>query len=674
MLYSLSGENQKAMAAANQEENDKISEFYNNTWLPIFGSNSNYYKNNEGSSVDWVTQVAKGDSNISPDVMMNAIKSSYTWSIGNAYNSDFGMRSAYKSMDAEVLIEGLFDGSITYNEAFTGQLTFGTPMSWSRQMYDQLSAILDLTEANTKLTGQETYQNNIVDNALSYLRVAVGNTAAQAQLLEANKDNYGTVFTGGLPSGSFPDYIPYPGVFGQTSLNVQDIIKGTNTAGTDFSIYIDTSSGDSVKIGKDSSSAASVSASADYKSWFYRAKASASASTYTDTTFKSADANSDATSGTISFKNSYYQTWSPPQDGQNSWFMLDAIKSAFTNGVSAGKLPYTQSPSFDGGWGFVDSIKAKSYLEDGFQYIKSLAYSAEPTTTVSVSSASDNSTFYNSDTFSNSAFSGSAGIGYGSWFGGGNASASASGSTSSSSKTTTSTYNSAASAYEVSNSGIGSTNNSPALAYGYGALQLGVSVNTPVAPISSAKTNSLSGASFKRRGSEKYSLPAADFVISRNSKKGYYSSDSSDNGQHIVFPGKGRDIYLGDRGKDIVSGGIGKDELYGHGGNDHLVGGGASDFLVGGHGKNILEGGRGADYFELDAAAAKSNKRYKHIVVDFKPNKDVLWLVNNAEMSELSHEGNWVTYGGEKTIKLMGGLAAADIATAINTAESAMGF
>jgi tRNA(Arg) A34 adenosine deaminase TadA len=58
-------------------------------------------------------------------------------------------------------------------------------------------------------------------------------------------------------------------------------------------------------------------------------------------------------------------------------------------------------------------------------------------------------------------------------------------------------------------------------------------------------------------------------------------------------------------------------------------------------------------------------------VVDFQPQKDVLWMTNNAEVSELSSKGNWITYGGEKTIKLQD-LTAHEIVIAINTAESAM--
>ena len=352
--------------------------------------------------------------------------------------------------------------------------------------------------------------------------------------------------------------------------------------------------------------------------------------------------------------------------------MLDAIKSAFTNGVSAGKLPWTQSPNFAGGWGFVDQSKAMAYLDEGFRYIKSLAYSAEPTTTVNISSASDSSTFFNSNTFKDSEFSTSAGIGFGSWFGGGNISVSASDSTSSSAKTTTSSYNSSKSQYEVVNSGIGSTNASPALAYGYGAMQIGVSVNTPVPPLSSSKVNDLSGSSSKSK-TGKYNIGEVDYTVKREDGKAYFASDKSYSGKHIEFPGKGKDLYFGSNAKDHVTGGKGKDELYGHGGSDHLVGGSSSDFLVGGYGKNILEGGQGYDHFALDADAATSNKRYKHIVVDFTPNKDKIWLTNNADMSELSSENRWITYGGEKTMKLIG-LTMDDIAIAINTAESAMGI
>ena len=678
MYYAISGSEQAKMHASLQKQNLKISHFWNNTWIAIFGPNSKNYKQaitNKLSNLTWVQVVKGGVDNLSPDQMMAAINSSYSWSVGNAYYSEMGMKKGYTQADIDpnTLMQGLTDGSITYNQAFTGFLSFGEPMSWTQNMANDLAIIQQATGANTKLIGQQSYQNSQVNNANNYLKNVEGNSASASAITSANSDDYGTVYTGGVESGSFPPYIPLPGVYGQTSENVQNIIQGTNTAGTDFSIYIDTSSSDSVKIGKNSSNITSNLESFNYSSWFFRTKASSSASSYTDTTFKSADENTDATSGTVNFKNSYYQTWNPPQSGQNAWFMLDAITSAFTTGVSNGKLPYTQSPNFSGGWGFVDPIKAKNYLVEGFRYIKSLAYSAEPTTTVNISSASDSSTFYNSNTFSQSAFSSSAGIGFGTWFGGVNTSESTSGSTSSSSKTTTSSYNSSKSQYEITNSGIGSTNDSPALAYGYGAMQIGVSVNAPVAPLSSSAVDDLSETSSRKIKSTKYDIGAADYSIRRDGDKGYFVSNKSYSGKHIIFPGRGKDLFLGSNAKDYVTGGNGKDELYGHGGNDHLEGGSASDFLVGGYGKNILKGGKGADHFELDAAAARSNKRYKHIVIDFTPNEDVLWLTHNAEMSELSSKGKWITYSGEKIMKLLG-LTPANMVVAINTAEAALGF
>jgi hypothetical protein len=105
MYYALSTESQNAMAKANQEYNNDISKFYNDVWIPVFGSESTNYKNNAGGSQAWVVQVGKGESNISPDLMMQAIQSSYTWSTGNAYKSPFGMKSQYKNINPQTLME-----------------------------------------------------------------------------------------------------------------------------------------------------------------------------------------------------------------------------------------------------------------------------------------------------------------------------------------------------------------------------------------------------------------------------------------------------------------------------------------------------------------------------------------------------------------------------------------
>ena len=121
-------------------------------------------------------------------------------------------------------------------------------MSWTGDMANDLATIQQITGAATTLIGEQVNQNNSVDGALTYLRIVEGNTAAQGQLLETNKANYGTVYTGGAASGSFPKYIPFPGVFGQTSQNVQNIIQGTNTAALEVSLPILTESPDDESI------------------------------------------------------------------------------------------------------------------------------------------------------------------------------------------------------------------------------------------------------------------------------------------------------------------------------------------------------------------------------------------------------------------------------------------
>ena len=678
IYYGLSASQQNEIKDSAQKQANAVSSFWNSTWVPLFGSSSTYYKDAvaNGDQSDWVTTITKdGDSNISPDLMLLTMQGSYNWALQQACaNVNFAIKSDYRDLATTKpfdLMQDLTDQTLTYQQVFTGNLSFTQKLPWTQAMANELASIQADVGASTKMTGAQSWQNSQVNSATSILKAYVGNTAAQTQVLAGNKDNYVQVYTGGTDAQTgFPAYIPSPGAYTQTSDNVRELIQGTNTAGSDFSIYIDTASGNTVNIGVDTSSAQAYSVSASERYWFFSASQSAQGSSSTDTTFRSHDSNAAETSGTVDFKNSFYQTWSPPQGGNGSWLMLDAIESAFTNGVSNGNLPWTQSPNFAGGWGFTDAPTARAYLADGFQYIKSIAYTPEPTTTVRIASASDSSTFFNEDTFSQSSYAASGGIGFGNWLGGASISASASGSSSKATTTTTSSYNDSLKVYEVTNSGLGSTNQSPPLSYGYGALQIGVSVINTVPPMDSATVSDLSTSSSKV--GTKYALGATDYKIIRGkSKVGYFVSDKSLSGEHVKFAGKKDDLFMGSRKEDHVSGSGGSDELYGWHGNDNIAGGGGSDFISGGYGKNYMHGGGGKDYFELDAAAISSNRKYKHVIGDFQAGKDVLWMTNDADLSLLSFTGKWITYDDEKVCKLLGATKSM-MEMAVDSVESAM--
>ena len=101
MYYAISGSEQADMNESWQKQNELISQFWNNTWIPIFGSDSTLYEKNKGSEYAWVDQVTKGDSNLSPGMMMTAINSSYSWSVGNAYYSEEGMNTGYTKADID---------------------------------------------------------------------------------------------------------------------------------------------------------------------------------------------------------------------------------------------------------------------------------------------------------------------------------------------------------------------------------------------------------------------------------------------------------------------------------------------------------------------------------------------------------------------------------------------
>ena len=312
MYYGLSASQQNEIKDSAQKQANAVSSFWNSTWVPLFGSSSTYYKDAvaNGDQSDWVTTITKdGDSNISPDLMLLTMQGSYNWALQQACaNVNFAIKSDYRDLATTKpfdLMQDLTDQTLTYQQVFTGNLSFTQKLPWTQSMANQLASIQADVGAATKTIGQQSWQNSQVNTAMSLLQAYVGNTASQTTVLSGTTDNYVQVYTGGTQAtAGFPAYIPSPGAYKQPSENVKSIIQGTNTAGTDFSIYIGTTSGDSVKVGVDTSNAQAYSVSADERYWFFSASQSDSASTHIDTTFRSQDSTAAATSGTVDFKNS----------------------------------------------------------------------------------------------------------------------------------------------------------------------------------------------------------------------------------------------------------------------------------------------------------------------------------------------------------------------------------
>ncbi len=674
IYYELSGTQQTLAKQQATDQADLIQDF-SATFKQNFGTTSINYKlaSETAKQSDWYKYATLGLTNLATATWQTLYNSTYAYYINEAISSTnykTAVKSNYQTAsqqnNGDELYNKIYSGEIAYSDVFTGSISRGVAMPFTETMANKVIAINNATGASNENTAQQIYQNARRNISLSLLRIYNNDPSNVVN----NNDQYVETYTGGSDTASgFPAYFPSPGPYKFSSTLTRDTIQGTSTGGKDLTVYISASEGDTVDVGMEATDSSSYSYDASARYWFFSADASGSSSSTTDTTFRSHEASAANSTGTVTFGNSYYQSWDPPQSGKGQWLLLDVIEDAFTNGVSSGILPWTQSPKFPGGWGFTSAPKAKDYLAEGFSYIKSIAYSAEPATSVSITSSTDSSTFFDQETFNQSEQRYSAGIGFGDWLSSASLSGTYADSSQSREQTTTSSYDTTDNAYKLESKGIGSLNLEVPTAYGYGATQIGVAVNNLVAPMTSNKVDALNDGSSSRM--EKYALGAIDYKIKRSKGKiGYFVSDKELSGEHIKFAGKKNDLFIGSKKEDHVSGSGGHDELYGWNGNDNIWGGGGKDFISGGYGKNYINGGNGADHFELDAAAMASSKRYKQIIGDFEAGKDVIWMTNNADLTKLSYTGKWITYDDEKVCKLLGATRS-EMEMAIDTVESA---
>ena len=674
MSYGLSADQKETQANNAQEQQKDIKNWFSSTWISQFGPNTNYYdwaattaKDAQGSfpSVSqpaWYANQAAGTdiNNISAATMLKWIDSSWTWCVGNAMDDQYkatALQKDYQDSTLADITNAMYpNGTASFSDVFTGNLLAGAPMSWNSDMYTWYVNMKSLTQPSGQFADNITYQNGIKDHAQKLLQWYTGNTSQQTKNLNANKDQYSAVYTDGNKSSNIVKYyVPVVDSWGQTPSNVASWIDGDNPS-TSWQINIDQSSGGEVKTsGSDQKeSSYSINASASY--WFFQASSSASGSKGKTTSFNTLDSNSQTASANINFKNTGIQTWSPRQSGVGAWFLLDTIESAYGAQVAAdGKsttLPWVDSPNFRGGWGFSTKAAAIEAVQKGFSYVKSLAYSGAPTTTVTTSEAENSSSVFSESNFEKSAYSASAGVGFSGWYGNYSASASTSGSSDQWDDSTTSKYDSSKKGYTITNNGIGKINDPASEWDGYGALEMAVAVAQPAwgKPASQAKLKEMTDNSYSGKFASAAG-PAAYKV-----KGPMYGMGKDLTGKHVQFNNKSNLIYsaANSNAKDIVSGMNGHDTMLGGKGNDKMYGGKGNDFISGGYGKNYLVGGKGKDWFELDGDEMRGKKKYQQIIGDYETGKDQLWFTNDCNPELVSYKGKNLMYDGEKVAKMLG--------------------
>ena len=620
MVYAVSASDQQQQNSNANAQTSSINTFFGGSWSSGFGSNSTTYSNNENSQWSWVTGQANGIANIGESQKFAMIQNSLQWVCLQATmssNASVALQKSYQNYSFSELQTAVNGGTFKYTDIFTGLLTAeGEQNPWTQQMYTSYQTLNNEITNNSKNSQDAAMNSGIINTAGSYLANYV--TGNDSQMADSN---YATVYTDGQGSNQYPGYLPQV-TYSKTPQAIASIITDTSGSGDSVSAGVYTADGSSntVNIGSSSSSSSSVTATAS--DWFWTTSVSASMSSSNQQSFSSYDSAAAATTGTFDYGNLSYQSWDIPQTGNNAWLLVTQIQQAVANST-----PYVYSPSFGGGYGWTNSQDASTYTAEGLSYMKSLAFSGDPTTTITVQSNSNGSTYWSESNYSSSSYAASGGFSFGDWFGGVGVGASTSSSSTYADAQSSSTWNAASNTATLVSQPLGpiaTTVNNPNA--GYPAMQVGAGIVDVVA----ANSNYSSSASSRGKV-----------------KTNWHNVNPANSGKNIRMDAEDN-IVFGSSKRDVIKASKGDDELFGHSGRDVLSGGKGDDFLSGGKGKDTYQGGPGKDYYELNADHFGTGLI---TIMDFNPRRDTLWFVHvNDDLLTTKNKG--IYYDGEKVAKI----------------------
>ena len=643
MVYAVPATEQAQQNQNANAQTSQINTFFGGDWSGQFGTSTTTYKDNSGSQWSWVTGQANGIANISESQKFSIIQNSLQWVCLQASmpdNASVALVGKYQDYGFSDLLEAVNSGQYKYGDIFTSLLTAEGEMNpWTQSMYTTYQTINNEVTNNSKNSQSAASNTAIINTAGSYLANYV--TGNDAQMTDSN---YATVYTNGQETEQYPNYVPQV-TYTIDPQSVASTITSTCEDPSECSslsagVYTADGSSDSVKIGQSASSSTTVEGSAS--DWFWTTSVSATMSSSNQESFSSYDSAAAATTGSFEFGNFGIQTWNIPQSGSNAWLLVDQITGSVTNST-----PYVYSKNFEGGYGWTNTNDASEYTAAGLSYMKSLAYSGNPTTTITVQSNSEGSQYWSEDAYSSSSYSASGGFSFGDWFGGVGVGASTRSSSTYSNASSSSSWDAASNTATLVSNPLGpisTTVNNPNA--GYPALQVGSGLIDEVAPNANYSSSSSS------KGKIKTSWHIADPERSGKNIK----MDHTDN---IVF---------GSHERDVIKGAKGHDELYGHDGRDVLSGGKGDDFISGGTGKDTYSGGPGKDYYELNTDHFGTGLV---TILDFNPKRDTLWFVH-VDDDLLSTKGKGIYYDGEKIAKFTS-LSGDEVASIVEDNSSFVG-
>ena len=642
MVFAVSASDQQQQNQNANAETSTINTFFGGDWSGQFGTSTTTYKNNSGSQWSWVTGQANGIANISESQKFSIIQNSLNWVSWQASqpdNASIALKGAYQTMEYSALLEAVNSGQYKYTDIFTGQLNDeGEANPWTQSMYTEYVNInLDITD-NSKESQQAASNTAIINTAGTYLTNYITGNDYQME-----DSNYATVYTNGEETEQYPNYVPFV-TYNVAPQDVASTITSTcddpdECSSLTAGVYTADGSSNSVVIGQSASSGTTVEGSAS--DWFWTTSVSATMSSSNQESFSSYDSAAAATTGSFDFGNFGTQYWIIPQSGSNAWLLVDAIEQAI--GQSS---PYIYSPSFEGGYGWTNSQQASEYTAAGLSYMKSLAYSGNPTTTITVQSNSEGSKYWSDDAYSSSSYSASGGFSFDDWFGGVGVGSSTRSSSTYSNASSSSSWDAASNTATLVSNPLGpisTTVNNPNA--GYPALQIGSGIIEVASPNSNYSSSS-------SRGKIKTKWHNVDPDTSGKNIK----MDSTDN------------IIFGSSKRDVIKASMGDDELYGHDGRDALSGGKGDDFISGGLGKDTYSGGPGKDYYELNTDHFGTGLV---TILDFNMKHDTLWFVHvNDDL--LTTNGKGIFYNGEKIARVTN-LSADQVASIVEDNSSFVG-
>ena len=656
LVYGLSSEQYQQLADQQALQNQSINSLFN-LMLDDLGIESILWQKAGGLESSWgwpSVQYSVDDYTVPSDqdlpvnsqwiVLSNSI--SYVCKVASS-NSSIALRPAYQQTPWSTLSSQLLNGSInSWDQVFTGDLTSDLENPWDNDLYQKYVTIVRSLNQSSQTVTNQAQQSALVNNASSYLsnyitgnELQLDNTSSQyVEVANASTSGYPSL----IPSSSYlypPNYIQ--SILSGVGQTISMTAAGVGAAGSDV-------------VAITSPMAQTQQAQASMDDWGFVTQSS-KGSASGEVGISSYDPTVSVVTGSFNYTNVGVQIWQPEIQGENAWLLIDPIQEAVSN-----PTPYIYSSNFEGGFGWTDSASAQTFTQEGLAYISAMAYAGSAVSTLSGSTA--DSQLWTQDDLDAKGLSTNFGLNFDDWYG---SSITASESSAQDVGATLSTTSSnSGSQFLVSSNPMGPISAlGPTSSGGLPAIQLARGFQVIVEPNESYEGSSDQNRRFRRASGSGLgeSRSGSKNVVEDSLWVSVCKKDS----KKKIFLDEQDNILFGSSIEDHAVGSKGDDDLFGHCRGDTLKGGAGSDFISGGVGVNRLHGGAGSDYFEFDAL--NFSKGFKHKIMDFKPNKDVLWFTKGWYPTRITVKSNLLRFAG-KTIGILEGLQESEVIEALEDA------